>query len=126
MKNVKVEPSFFDNIRTLNISGIVQTIKDANIDWAIAAIFLGSGFLSGFLFKRYYKMAAICIAVGLVLIWGIDHFFHVIDWKTINSMIGDSPALRVDSFFEHVALWISKNIALTISFCIGSLIGIFV
>jgi len=125
MKNTKIESSLFEQIKTFNISGIIQTIKDAQIDWQMAAILFGSGFLTGFLCKRYYKMAIICIAVGLVLVWGLDHFFHIIDWKSINSMIGDSPAHKVDSLFDSLSLWISQNISLTLSFVIGALLGIF-
>ncbi len=126
MKNTKIEPSLIDQMRAFNFSSVIQTVKDAKIDWPIAGIFFGSGFLTGFLFKRYYKMFIICVSVGLVLIWGLDHFFHIIDWKTINNFIGDSPATQVDSFFVTASSWIVHNVAFSVSFCIGAVLGVFI
>ncbi len=125
MKNTKLDPSLFDQIRMLNISGSIQIIKDANIDWPVAAIFLGSGFLSAFLFKRYYKMCVISLAVGCILVWGLDHFFHVINWDSINTLLGNSPAAQVNSWIDSLSTWISLHIAFSLSFIIGMVIGVF-
>ena len=126
MKNTRIDPSLFDQFKTGNFSGMMQTIKDAHVDWPVAAIFLGSGFLSGFLFKRYYKMFIISVAVGLVLVWALDRFFHVIDWRAIDTLLGDAPATHVETFFESVSSWIAHNVVFAVSFAIGGVLGIFI
>lgn len=126
MKNTRMEPSFFDQIKSGNFSNIIQTARESRVDWSMAAIFLGCGFLSSFLFKRYYKMVVTSLAVSFVLIWVLDHFFHVIDWNAVNTLVGDSPMTKVDSFIDFISVWISQNIILAVSAVVGFLLGFFV
>ena len=124
MKNAKMQ-SFIDQIKNLNFSGAMQSVKDAPVDWSQALLFFGSGFLTGFLFKRYCKMFFVSLAVGILLIWVLDHFFHIINWQTVNSLLGTNPAQQIDTIFNSLATWIANNLILTVSFLIGSCLGIF-
>lgn len=126
METENVGTLAFEQVKSGNFSGFFQTMRNAPIDWNMTGILFGIGFLSSFLFKRFYKMFLICCAVGGAFIWLLDHFFHVINWTAVNGIAGEVGAVKLDVWCEWIATWVAYNIVPTIAACFGFLIGMFV
>ena len=119
----QVNQSWFDMIKEkLNI----DEIKAYFTDLSIAHIFLyfGSGFLSGFLFKKFGKYLIFTLIVGTALIYGL-HYLQVIslDIERLRNLIGLNPNDTLDIVIRYYLDWILNHIVYSILCVIGFIVG---
>lgn len=124
--------------QTMSNTSIIEQIKEApekivkkfdlTKDKALQlAIYLGIGFLVGFLLKRYSRIVVTVIVVLLTLL--TLEYFHIIDltvhWGKVRDLIGMRPLPAVNGTV-FTALWESAkdNLAQVISFSVGFLAGL--
>ena len=91
------------------------------------AIYLGVGFLVGFLLKRYSRIVVTVVIVLLALL--TLEYFQLIDltvhWSKVRALIGMQPLPAFNGTF-FTAMWESAkdNLAQVMSFSIGFLVGL--
>lgn len=90
------------------------------------ALYLGIGFLSAFLLKKYssYVFVFILFIVTLILLHQFNIITIVVDWAKIQTLFGIQPATVPDANVVLYWEWIKMNFALVLSFSIGFLIGL--
>ncbi len=90
-------------------------------------LYLGIGFVVGFLLKRYSN--AIFIILGCIVILILAQQFELLNvtvyWNKIQSILGYQELEPVEgSLVSAYWLWMKTNIVLVVSFSIGFLFGI--
>lgn len=89
------------------------------------ALYLGIGFISGFLFKKYgkYLLIVVLTLVGLAILQQFGFVDFAIKWDRIQGL-QQIPATTMDASIWTVYWdWIKTNIVVVISFVIGFLVG---
>lgn len=89
------------------------------------ALYLGIGFISGFLFKKYgkYLLIVVLTLVGLAILQQFGFVDFAIKWDRIQGL-QQIPATTLDASIWTVYWdWIKTNIVVVISFVIGFLVG---
>lgn len=88
--------------------------------------YLGAGLLLGFLLKRFFKYV-LTLAAAILLIYFLQKAGAInisIDWVKMNEFFGIKSVPQVDtSLFESYWIWIKANLAVSISFLLGFIIG---
>ena len=127
VKEVAVKTGWLDAIKE-NLSFEVLSKKlDLTKEKMVAlVVYLGAGLLLGFLLKRFFKYVLFlaAILIGLYFLQKSGAINIVIDWNKMNDFIGIKSVPQVDSnLFLGYWLWIKANVAISISFLIGFIIG---
>ena len=89
-----------------------------------AIVFLVSGFLAGFLVKRYVRYAVTALLAVFLALKGLENAgVVVIDWVKLQNLVGLQSSDTVDSIFSCSTHWISENVIVAVSFAVGLLMG---
>ncbi|MFC1842488.1 FUN14 domain-containing protein [Candidatus Dependentiae bacterium] len=122
-----VDKGWFETIKEkLNLDTLTKKF-DLSKDKIITLVFyLGAGFLAGFLIKRFFKyvlvLAAIVVAIYFLEKSGVVHV--MVDWTRMNEVFGIKSIPQVDgNLFWVYWQWIKANLAVSISFLIGFIVG---
>jgi len=118
-------------------SNVAQGIKD-KFDWTTLkekfdfsqqqivemATYLGIGFFTGFLFKKYARYFLISI---VLIVFALKYFqttglvtFH---WDQIQTTLTANNITGVEQVFYTCVDWVKANVAISISFSIGFIFG---
>lgn len=124
----KPEMGLLDTLKNkLNPSTLMQRLhltQDVLIDMAL---YLGVGFLSGFLIKKYGKyifVFVVCI-VALIVAQQAGIISVTVYWNKIQEFFGVQPVdTAPEGLFAGYWDWAKEHIALVISFSIGFLVGL--
>lgn len=110
----------------LNPTNLMQSIKGSKNLLIEVGMYLGIGFLVGFLLKKYSKyvlVALLCIA-GLVVLQQFDFVTIAFNTAKIQEVFAvRSSSLQADLFSMYWD-WIKINFSIVLSFSIGFLIGL--
>jgi len=122
-----VKTGWFDTIKeNLSMENLSKHF-DFSREKIIALVFyLGAGLLLGFLLKRFFKYVLFLAAVviGLYFLQKSGAINIAIDWSKMNEFFGIKSVPQVDgNLFWGYWLWIKANVAVSVSFFIGFLIG---
>jgi len=106
----------------LNVESFVKN-KDKLIT---LLLYLGAGFLAGFLVKRFFKyvlvLGIIIGAICLLEYYGIIHI--MVDWNKTNEVFGIKAIPKVDgNLLSFYWKWVKVNWVVSISAAIGFIIG---
>lgn len=111
------------------LTGVIQKLNISKAMLIEIGMYLGVGFVVGFLVKRCSK--AFLVGVLLILfLWFLNHvgmLSVVINWQRIQELFFGAQWLNVSSQQDLGSVlwaWITTHIAGTISFVIGFLAGI--
>lgn len=125
-EGMMAQPGLLDKIKdTLNPNKLAQRFdKDTLMEMGM---YLGVGFLSGFLLKKYFNYVLV-FALGIAGILGLQHLGVIsigIDWMRMQEVFGIKQAAALDSsLLASYWDWIRLNVRLVVSFCSGFLIGL--
>lgn len=96
----------------------------AHLSIAHLVFYFGSGFLSGFLCKKFGKYFFFTLVVGSIAIYLLQ-YAHVIslDMDRLRSLLGLTQEDSIDAIIRHYFDWISNNLIYSILTAIGFIIG---
>ncbi len=118
------KPTLFQNIRNLNFSGMIDSIKEMNFNWMQMGIFFVIGVLTGFLFKKYFKTLFVWTLCGAGLIAALEYAgFIAIDWNAVQGFIGIAPSQDFDTVFHSWLAWSQVNMSLLVCWVVGFMVG---
>lgn len=119
------KPSLFTQLKNLDFSGAWQTITSYNFNWIEMGACIGIGFLSGFLFKKYFSTFLMCVVFGAVVL-GILDYAHLIqiDWVGLQSAVGlQQNPQQMTTLFQTVLEWMKLNLTAVLCFGVGFFVG---
>lgn len=122
-----VQTGWFDKLKaSLNIDGIVEKISEYKGRIFEIAIYLGVGFLIGFLCKKYAQFVIVLIVfvIALIVLQQLEVIQVTIDWVRLQDMVGIQPTVIGSDSISFYFEWIKVNIWLVLSFAIGFFFGL--
>ena len=111
------------------LNGFMQKLNISRDTLIEIGVYLGVGFVAGFLLKRFSKLFLVLVLTVLFL-WFLHHMeimFVVINWQRMQELVfgAQAAALPTQADFGAVMLaWATSHVAGVISFAIGFLAGI--
>ncbi len=116
--------SFKNAIQPETIANKLGMDKNMLID---IGIFGSIGFILGFLLKKYseYFIALVLLIIGLMVLQHFDYLAISLNTQKIHDMMGlhSVPTVGV-GYGSLLSEWVRSNIASTVSFTVGLLIGL--
>lgn len=108
----------------INIKEWAEQVGGTSSEAVQAAIYFGSGFAIGFLFKKYFKFIFSCIFVAAIVILILEYNKVLdIDWQAFNLLVGFEPTSDIGVLLNSLFDWIKNNLIIFISSIVGFLIG---
>lgn len=107
-----------------NISQKLHLSKDKLIE---LGLYLGIGFISGYLIKKYsqYVVSLVVLIIGLVVLQQLDLLMITVNADKVRSLLGIYPPTTVDaSLLTTYWEWVRLNFSIVLSFSIGFLCGL--
>ena len=121
----KSNSGLWNAVKTFDLKAMKAELALLQLDW----IEIGScgviGLLTGFLFRRYFKMTLLILLIGGGVIAFLDYINLVhIDWLNIQKMTGLEPnSESFNTLYRVIISWMKVNIQGVMSFSFGFLIG---
>jgi len=108
----------------LNIDGLMQKMNLSKERVFEIGLYLGIGFLAGFLFKKYAKYLFIVVltVVGLAVLHHLGFVEFTINWEKVQG-IQPIPTPMDATIWSVYWEWIKANVAIVLSFSVGFLVG---
>jgi uncharacterized membrane protein (Fun14 family) len=124
------QQGLFDTaINTTGLGGFIEKFNISKATLLEIGMYLGIGFVVGFLLKRCSKLFLVLV-LTILIIWFLHHVgivFVVVNWQKIQELIFGAQAtpltLQTD-LGSNLWHWITNHVAGSISFVIGFLAGI--
>jgi len=110
----------------LNPKSLMEAISTSKDKIVEMGIYLGIGFLAGFLLKKYSKYVLIlllCIA-GLVVLQQFEFVTILFNTAKIQEVFGIKTSTMDADLFSVYWHWIKLNFSIVLSFSIGFLLGL--
>ena len=117
--------SWFGKLKdSINMHALKEKFSKQKI--AEIALYLGVGFLCGFLIKRYAHLIifVILIAIGGFVLQQMGIITFTINWIKIQDMFGIVQTGEQSDWLAAYWTWITLNWAIVASFIIGLLMGL--
>lgn len=121
-----MEIGWFDKLKhSLQLDAIAQKLNFSKHKLFDMALFLGIGFLIGFLWKRYanYFIAALIFVAVLFVVHQLDLVSVNLNWIKIQECCGIEPASQDADMLAMAWSWIKANVLIIFSFVIGFCFG---
>ena len=111
---------FFKNF---DVEKTIQNLGQSQVSSAIVAF--SSGFAIGFLFKRYFKTALLCIFVTIAVIaFMYNKHLLTLDFAAIKQFMGFDPEeIKLSAVFVTFWDWVTKNLVLFVPGGLGFVLG---
>jgi len=125
-KDVVVEKGWFDTFKEkLNFDAGLKQLNISKSKVIDVGLFLGLGFLAGFLLRKYskYFLTVILILIGLFALEKFQIIQIGINWQKLNELFGIQAVKMDGSAISMAWEWIKANLAISISFLIGFSFG---
>ena len=122
-----VEKGWFETFKDkLNFDALTKKFDLSKDKVFTLLAYLGAGFLAGFLIKKYFRYVFVLalIIVGIYLLQRTGAVTITIDWVRMNEVFGIKAMPQMDgNTFAIAWAWIRANMAVSISFLLGFIIG---
>jgi uncharacterized membrane protein (Fun14 family) len=118
---------FFEKIKGwFNFDTIKHKLNLSKERFFEIGIYLGVGFLVGFLLKKYAHLILwlLLFILGLVVLRQMDFITLTIDWDKVESLFGIQRTTMSASTLTLAWEWIKLNALLVISVSIGFILGL--
>jgi len=117
--------TFWSQLKSFDFSGAWETVQSYNYNWIEMGSCVGIGFLSGFLFKKYFSTFILCVIFGAVVIAVLDYSNLVqIDWAGLQSTVGvQQSQQQMTTMFQSSFEWIKLNLMAVSCFGVGFIVG---
>lgn len=125
--NVPVQAGWFEKIKaSLNLDGLMEKIRDSKGKIFEIVVYLGAGFLLGFLLKKYaqYMIVLVVLVIGLIVLQQLNVITIAVDWVRLQDLFGIQPTVTGSDTISFYFEWIKVNIWLVLSFAIGFFFGL--
>ncbi len=122
-----IQTGWFDKLKTsLNIDGLMERIRESKGRIFEIVVYLGIGFLVGFLLKKYaqFVIVFIVLIIGLVVLQQLNVINLVVDWVRLQDLFGIQPTVTGSDTISFYFEWIKVNIWLVLSFAVGFFFGL--
>jgi uncharacterized membrane protein (Fun14 family) len=122
-----VEIGWFEKLKnTFNIDAISQKLNLSKQTLLEAALFLGAGFVCGFLWKRYanYFIAFLIFIALLIILQQLDLLFIKVNWSKLQECCGIQPSVADSDMLTTFWSWVKMNVFAVFSFFIGFCLGV--
>jgi len=125
---VPAEQGWFDSFKEkIHIDQWAEKLNLSKNRLIEIGIYLGIGFLTGFLLRRFskYVIVFVLFILGIVLLNQFGIINVMVNWSKVNEVFGIQTIQKVDGgliviFWE----WTKANLLVVFSFSIGFLIGL--
>lgn len=117
--------SWFDKLKhSVNITTLKEIVNKQKI--AEIALYLGVGFLCGFLIKRYAHLIVLVILaiIGGFILQQMGLIAFVINWEKMQNIFGIVQTSGQPDWLAAYWSWVTLNWAIVASFTIGLLGGL--
>lgn len=122
-----VEKGWIETIKDkFNFDNLTQKFDLSKDKILTLLAYLGVGFLVGFLIKKYFRYVFVLalIITGVYLLQRTGAITITVDWIRMNEVFGIKAMPQVDgSMFAVYWEWIKANLAVSVSFVLGFIIG---
>jgi len=122
-----VEKGWIETLKeTFNFENLSKKFDLSREKVITLLLYLGAGFIFGFLFKKYLKYLFVLalIIVGIYALQRTGAMTITVDWVRMNEVFGIKGIPQIDgNFFSIFWGWIKANLAVSISFFLGFIIG---
>jgi hypothetical protein len=121
-----MEMGWFERLKnSFQFDTIAQKLNLSKHKLLDMALFLGVGFLCGFLWKRYanYFIAILLCIAALIILNQLDVINVNINWAKIQECCGVEPARSDADIIGMIWDWSKSNILIIFSFVIGFCFG---
>jgi len=122
------ERGWFDTLKDrLNLDGLMQKLKLSKDKLIEIGIYLGIGFLTGFLIRRFskYIIVFLLFIAGIVVLHQLNVIKIVVDWDKFQEVFGIQVVQPAEGgLFATYWSWIKTNFLVVISFLIGFSVGL--
>lgn len=113
----------------LHLDGMLERVKSSKDRLVEIALFLGIGFIAGFLFKKYSSYVIVCIlaVIGLGVLHHLGVITIMINWDRVTEVFGIQAAqqtMSADNLIATVWEWVRLNMVISISFIVGLFVGL--
>ena len=128
-QNVPVQEGWFEHLKEyVNPSMLMEKIKESKETIIDIILYLGIGFLLGFLLKRYSNY--FIMLLGVIILVAILQYYDVmyvnIRWDKIQQIFGlhQQVIQKGDTLVSIYWQWIKLNFIAVLSFSFGFLFGL--
>jgi len=121
-----VELGWFDRLKnSLQIDKLAENLNLSKYRLLDMALFLGVGFLIGFLWKRYanYFIAILIFVAVIIVMHQLDMVNVRINWIKFQECCGVHPAVEDADILSMLWGWAKMNVLIIFSFIIGFCFG---
>jgi len=111
----------------LNVDGLTEQVKTSKDKIIEIGIYLGLGFLTGFLLRRFSKFIILLLLfiASLIILDQFDIVKIAVNWDKVQEVFGIRVVQTVDgSLLSTYWAWIKTNFLIVVSFLIGLAIGL--
>ncbi len=119
------DKGWFESIKEkLNLESITKKLSLSRDRIIEIGLYLGIGFLAGFLFKKYAKYLVIVVItiVALILLQQLKFIDVTINWNKIQGIQPVSVSEGADMWSVYWQ-WIKMNFGVILSFSVGFFVG---
>ncbi len=107
-----------------DLKALSEKIGGSSAEAIQAAIFFGVAFISGFLFKKYFKFLFTVLIIVVVTMKIMEYNqFLTFNWDAMREACGIEMPLDVNNVMKLCFAWVKQNVLLTIAAAIGFLVG---
>lgn len=126
-ENTVQAQSWFESLKEkFNLESLRNKFDLSSEHLLLMALYLGMGFITGFLFRRYgtYLFILGLLVIALVGLTYVEVVSLSINWSKVYSLFGIDHVGSPDSTLLNMYwAWIKSHVVLVVSFVIGFLIG---
>ncbi len=125
MQNESASLSWIENLKqTLNPTELLEKIKASKATILDVFLYLGIGFIIGFLLKRYGQYIVV-FAIALFVLTHLNIMQVNVNWDNIQNFLGLHQIGNVEgNVFTVFWQWVKLNAIVVLSFCVGFTFGI--
>lgn len=112
----------------VDVPAMIEKVRSSKDIIFEVALYLGIGFLSGFLLKKYntYVVVAILVLIGVGTLHHIQMINVAVNWDKVSSVLGIHVAqpMSADNIFSSLWEFLKTNKVISISGLVGFVIGL--
>jgi len=127
-KTAGLEKGWFDTFKEkFNLDGLTEKVKTSKDKIIEVGIYLGLGFLVGFLLRRFSKFLIVLLLfiAAIILLDQFDIIKVAVNWNKVQEVFGIRVVQTVDgSLLSTYWAWVKTNFLVVFSFLIGFAIGL--
>lgn len=125
------QPGLLDTAaKKLGLDGFMQKLNISKPMLIEIGLYLGLGFVVGFLLKRFSKLFLVLV-LTLLFLWFLQHMgimLFVVNWQRVQELVLGQPSLSIMSSQPDLGSmawnWVTTHVAAVISFSVGFFAGI--